>query len=353
MMQRRPDVVLWGAGMVAGVHASACQALDWRVAAVGSRTAGRAAGLAGKVQAKAATFDQLLATRRGDVAIVATPPADHVDAAVALLDAGYHVVVEAPMACTLTEADRLIEAEARVGRPVLYSEHLAAAPAVDGLLVRVASIGALTHLSARATQAPPSWRPEDGLDAHWGGGALFDLGVHPVGLALRTAEQSGAGRPVSLSAVIVDAGTRHEHGTIKLRFESGLIATVIARWQPDSTPDWDLQASSASAVLRAELYPSPTLEHNGEPVPIGVPVRATSPSLVDDYGYAPQLKRFWTNIRTGRPVPATSRLGRQVLDVICAAHWSAARDAIEVPLPFAGPRDQTPAQLFESGDSAA
>jgi predicted dehydrogenase len=338
--------------MVAGVHAAACQALDWRITAVASRSAARASDLAATVTARATTFDDLLAKRQGDIAIVATPPAAHVDAAVALLEAGYHVVVEAPMACTLVEADRLIAAEQRAGRPVLYSEHLAAAPTVDGLLVRVEGIGALTHLSARATQPPPSWRPDDGVDAHWGGGALFDLGVHPVGLALRTAAEAGAGPPVSLTSVIVDAGTRHEHGTIKLKFESGLVATISARWQPDSTPDWDLQASSASAVLRAELYPSPTLEHNGTTVStgasIGVPIRVAGPSLVDDYGYAPQLKRFWTNIRTGRPVPATSRLGRQVLDVLCAAHWSAGHDAIDVRLPFAGPRDQTPAQLLDA-----
>ena len=347
-MQRRPEVVLWGAGMVAGVHAAACQALDWRVAAVASRTGTRAAELAERAGSKAMTFDELLVSQLGDIAIVATPPAAHVDASIALLEAGYHVVVEAPLACTLAEADRLIETEERIGRPVLYSEHLASAPTVDGLLVRVAGIGALTHLSARATQPPPSWRPADGVDAHWGGGALFDLGVHPVGLTLRTAAESGAGRPVSLSAAIVDSGTRHEHGTIKLHFESGLVAAITARWQPGTTPDWDLQASSASAVLRAELYPSPTLEHNGNPVPIGAPIRVGGPSLVDDYGYAPQLKRFWTNIRTGRPVPATSRFGRQVLDVICAAHWSAGRGAIDVPLPFAGPRDRTPAELFDA-----
>ncbi len=346
-MQRRPDVVLWGAGMVAGVHAAACQALEWRVAAVASRTTDRAVELARAVDAAPTTFDELLASKQGDIAIVATPPAAHVDAAIALLDAGYHVVVEAPVACTLFDADRLIEAEERVGRPLLYSEHLAAAPTVDGLLTRVSGIGTLTHLSARSTQPPPSWRPDDDIDAHWGGGALFDLGVHPVGLTLRTAAESGAGRPMSLSSVIVDAGTRHEHGTIKVRFESGLVATIVARWQPHTAPDWDLQASSASAVLRAELYPSPTLEHNGGLVSIDASIRAGGPSLVDDYGYAPQLKRFWTNIRTGRPVPATSRLGRQVLDVICAAHWSAGRDAIDVPLPFAGPRDRTPAELLD------
>jgi predicted dehydrogenase len=347
-MQRRPDVVIWGAGMVGGVHAEACRSLDWRVAAVASRTDERATALARTVGATPTAFDDLLGRRLGDIAIVATPPAAHVEAAVALLDAGYHVVVEAPIACTLGEADRLIEAEDRVARPVLYSEHLVASPTVDGLLIRVGDIGPLTHLSSRATQAPPTWRPSDGLDANWGGGALFDLGVHPVGLVLRTAAEAGSGRPVSLSAVIVDAGTRHEQGTIKLRFESGLVATVSARWQPDATPDWDLQASSASAVLRAELYPSPTLELNGDPVPLGPPLRSGGPSLVDDYGYAPQLKRFWTNIRTGRPVPATSRLGRQVLDVICAAHWSAGRNAADIPLPFPGPRVLTPAQLLDA-----
>jgi predicted dehydrogenase len=276
-MQRRPDVVLWGAGMVAGVHAAACQSLDWRVAAVASRSVARAADLAATVRATPTTFDDLLARKQGDIAIVATPPAAHVDAAVALLDVGYHVVVEAPLACTLAEADRLIDCEERVGRPVLYSEHLAAAPTVDGLLLRVEGIGALTHLSARATQAPPSWRPDDGIDAQWGGGALFDLGVHPVGLTLRAAAESGAGRPVSLSSIIVDAGTRHEYGTIKLRFEAGLVATIGVRWQPGSTPDWDLQASSASAVLRAELYPTPSLEHNGTAVAIGAPIRADGP----------------------------------------------------------------------------
>lgn len=354
-MRRRPEVVLWGAGMIAGVHAAACQALDWRVSAVASRSQQRSAELAGTIRARAVTFDELLAQRLGDIAIVATPPAAHVDAATALLGAGYHVVVEAPLACTLADADRLADAEEQVGRPVLYSEHLVASPAVDALLNRIDGIGALTHLSARSTQPPPTWRPSDGLDASWGGGALFDIGVHPVGMALRTAAEAGAGGPVSLSAVINDADTRHEHGTIKLRFDSGLLATVTARWDPDATAQGDLQASSARAVLRADLYPSPSLEHNGDPVPLGAPGRIGGPSIVHDYGYAAQLQRFWTNIRTGRPVPTTSSFGRQVLDVLCAAHWSAGRNAIDVPLPFTGPRDRTPAELVDgaAGHGAA
>ncbi len=343
-MQRRPDVVLWGAGMVAGVHAAACQSLEWPVRAIASRTAERASELARAVGAPASTFDDLVAQRRGDIAIVATPPANHVDDAIGLLRAGYQVVVEAPIACTLADADRLIAAETAVGRPVLYSEHLVASPVVDGLLTDVVQIGTLTHLSARAIQPPPTWRAPGGTD--WGGGALFDLGVHPVGLVLRTAAEAGAGPPEHVNAVITDASTAREHATVRLRFAGGLVATIVVGWQPGAAPDWDLQASSAAGVLRAELYPLPTLEHNGEPVTTGLGPGPGGPSLVHDYGYAPQLKRFWTNVRTGRPVPTTSHLGRQVLDVISAAHWSAGRNAIDVALPFQGPRNLTPRQLL-------
>ena len=343
-VQRRPDVVLFGAGMIAGVHAAACQSLDWPIRAVASRNAERASDLARTVGARPCSFDDVVAERQGDIAIVATPPASHVDDAIRLLDAGYQVVVEAPIACSLAEADRLIDAERRVGRQVLYSEHLVASPVIDGLLADVVGIGTLTHLSARAIQAPPTWRTATGQE--WGGGALFDLGVHPVGVTLRTAMQAGAGPPEHLTALVTDASTEREHATVRLHFAAGLVAAIVVGWQPGATPDWDVQASSASGVLRAELYPQPSLERNGEPINTGLR-RVIGPSLVDDYGYAPQLKRFWTNIRTGRPVPATSELGRQVLEVISAAHWSAGRNAIEVPLPFRGPRAQTPLRLLE------
>ena len=330
--------------MVARVHADACRSLGWPVRAVASRDLDRATTLTAVTGGRPYRYEQVLTERLGDVAIVATPPANHVDDAIALLQAGYHVVVEAPLACTLADADRLVAAELQFGRPVLYSEHLVASPVMDALLAEVGTVGRLTHLSARAVQSPPSWRRSTG--AEWGGAALFDLGVHPVGLVLRTAAEAGAGAPDQVTAVITDAGSQHERATVKLRFAGGLTATIVVGWEPGAAPDWDLQASSASAVLRAELYPAPSFERNGDPVAGIGP--SDAPSLVDDYGYAPQLKRFWTAIRTGRGLPATSRLGRQVLEVIAAAHWSAGRNAVEVALPFRGPRDRSPLELLRA-----
>lgn len=345
MTARRPSVLLWGAGMSAALHADACRVLGWPVRAVVSRSPARAAALARKVGAKVITADAALARPAADVAVVATPPSNHVDTAIALLGAGYHVVVEAPLACTLDDADRLLAAETAAGRPVLYSEHLVSAPAVDALLGAVGGLGRLTHLSARALQPPPDWRTASSPDeAPWGGGALFDLGVHPIGAALRVAAESGAGAVTSVSAVVTDAGTDHEHATVQIHFAGGLTASAVVGWNPGQPASWDLQASSASGVLRVEFFPTPSLERNGDPVPL--PRAGDGPSLATDFGYATQLARFWTTVRTGRPVPVTSRVGRAVLEVVCAAHWSAGHGAVDVPLPFSGPTDRTPHQLF-------
>ena len=348
MTARRPSVLLWGAGMSAALHADACRVLGWPVRAVVSRSPARAAALARKVGAKVITAESALAGRATDVAIVATPPSNHVDAAVALLDAGYHVVVEAPLACTLDDADRLLAEEAAAGRPVLYSEHLVSAPAVDAMLGAIDSLGRLTHLSARALQPPPDWRTVTSTDSTddpgWGGGALFDLGVHPLGAALRVAAESGAGGASSVSAVVTDVGTDNEHANVQVHFSGGLTATVVVGWSPGQSASWDLQASSTSGVLRVEFFPTPSLERNGDPVPLAR--TGDGPSLATDFGYATQLARFWTTVRTGRPVPVTSRVGRAVLEVVCAAHWSAGHGAVEVPLPFSGPTDRTPRQLF-------
>jgi len=338
---------VWGAGMVARVHAEACRSLGWRVAAVAAPTAARAQALAGDIGARAVSGVEATSDRLADIAIVATPPAAHVDDAIALLDAGYHVVVEAPLACTLADADRLRAAEERVGRPILYSEHLAASPAIDAVLAELGELGHPTHLSARAFQTPPTWRTADRRRS-WGGGALFDLGVHPIGLVLRVAAELDTGPPRTVAAVITDADSDREHATATIGFDGGLQSRVTVGWQPDTAADWDLQVSSASAVLRVEWYPAPSVELNGDPLPIaGATARPAGPvSLVDDYGYAAQLSRFWATVRTGRPVPATSQLGQSVLDVIAGAHWSAGHGAVEVALPFGGSRDATPADLL-------
>jgi hypothetical protein len=95
--------------------------------------------------------------------------------------------------------------------------------------------------------------------------------------------------------------------------------------------------------VRADILPTVGLEHNGEPVALPTPTDAVDPHLVD-LGYVEMLRRLRTGPSDGTPGPD---LGRAVLEVVCAAYASAAAGG-PVALPFAGPRDRSPIELWRS-----
>ena len=118
-----------------------------------------------------------------------------------LLDAGYAVVLEKPLCRTLAEADDIVEASARHLGRLLYGENLAYSPVVQ----RLVDAGA----PARACHPPRGARAAGRCPTgatftrdEWGGGALFDLGVHPLAVALLVANAAGAGAPVAVRATL-------------------------------------------------------------------------------------------------------------------------------------------------------
>jgi len=330
-------VAMCGAGMVATVHSMAAAELGWRVVAVASRTAERAGGLATRCGARVVGYDELPAG--ADIVVVATPPAQHVSDALAALARGAAVVVEKPLCRTLEEADRLVAAED--GR-VLYGENLAAAPVVLELLRRARQLGPLELIEVRALQGLPTW---GGFTTdEWGGGALFDLGAHPLAVALLLA---GSDPVVSVQATL-RSGPGHasdEHAEVALRFRSGLTARVVASWQAGPDPVWDAQVSSATGVVRAELLPEPALEVGGDPVGLAPSTTPTVP-ILDAGGYLGQLAVFADDLRRGRAPLLGARFGRHVLELTCAAYASAGRGGDPVSVPWDGPRDRTPLQLW-------
>ncbi len=130
-----------------------------------------------------------------------------------------------------------------------------------------------------------------------------------------------------------------------LTFASGLVATVEASWASDQ-PVWDLQAASDTGVVRAELTPNLSLERDGEPVALPpLPEGADIPQI-HQFGYVAQLDDLVRDLAAGREPVMGAEFGRQVLELVCAAYASAGQGGDEVPLPFLGPRDRTPLELW-------
>jgi predicted dehydrogenase len=194
-------------------------------------------------------------------------------------------------------------------------------------------------------QGRPDWG--DFLTASWGGGALFDLGVHPLAVALLLAAPATV---VEVRAVLDGAGDIDvdEHAEVELRFDSGLVGRIVASWR--SAPGvWDLQAASDDGVVRAELVPAVGLERNGEPVSLPPAPEGVIPEL-DAFGYVRQLAAA-AAVAEGATTPMDAEFGRRVLDIVCAAYASAGRSGAPERVPFAGPRDRTPLELWRSGTS--
>ena len=119
-----------------------------------------------------------------DAVAICTPPAHHAALAVAALRAGKHLLVEKPLALTLTEAAAIADAAHQADRIAGVGFHLrchplvvkAKAEAAAGTLGRITAVRILWTSRAAGSR---SWLCRRSL----GGGALFDLGSHAVDLA--------------------------------------------------------------------------------------------------------------------------------------------------------------------------
>jgi predicted dehydrogenase len=333
------ELALAGAGWVAAVHGIAAGALDGvSISHVASRTPERAEEAAARLGASACTYDELPAGADG--VIVCSPPALHAAHAHRALAAGAPVLVEKPLCTTLADADALVAA-AGEGARIAYAENLVHAPVVRAAVEQARLIGALTHLRVRAVQSRPDWG--DFLTEGWGGGVLFDLGVHPLAVALLLAAPA---RPVQVSATLEGADDHpvDEHAEVRLRFDSGLVAHVTASWRGEDLPVWDAEAASPGGVVRAELLPDVVLERDGDPVRLP-PVPEGVPPQLEALGYLPQLASFARDIAEDRVPTVGAAFGRSLLDVVCAAYAAAGTGRPEA-LPFGGSRQLTPLQLW-------
>jgi predicted dehydrogenase len=333
-----------GAGHIAIVHGLAAQAAGIDVRAVASRTDARAAQLADALRARPCAYADLPAG--ADVVLISTPPAQHAGDALAALAAGSAAIVEKPLATTLADADRLVEADEGAGHRVGYAENLAFAPAVLSACSIAQSMGPLRHLDARMLQGRPDWG--DFLTESWGGGVLFDLGAHPLALVLLLADAGPEGRD---AVTAVRARIEGEpdvpvdtYADVTLTFASGLSARVEASWR-DRQAVLDAQAASDDGVVRTELRPAIAVERDGQPLALVAPRDGIDPRL-EQFGYLGQLESFVDDFATGQPPLIGAAFGRLVLEITCAAYASAAAGGTPIDLPFTGPRDRTPLQLW-------
>ncbi|HKP14346.1 MAG TPA: Gfo/Idh/MocA family oxidoreductase [Blastocatellia bacterium] len=218
----RLKVGIIGAGYIGGLHASVLTR-DERVeiVAVHDALGERAEKLARSVGAIAATSaDQLV--EASDAVYIATPNTEHTELALASIRAGKHVFCEKPLATSLDDARRILEAASRYEGVFQVGFNRRFAPVYQTLKAMLAETPPHSaHVKMnRGELLNPAWVG----DARLTGGFLYETTIHMLDLL----------RFLFGEVVSVDvAGSAHEYAEMDdfsclLRFAGGMHATLAS-----------------------------------------------------------------------------------------------------------------------------
>lgn len=186
------------------------------------------------------TLDELLATLRIDGVVLATPNALHVPQALQCIEAGVPVLVEKPIAHTVADAQRLVDATQAHQAKVLIGHHRAHSPIMREAkaVIDAGSLGQLVSVMGSAMfYKPDSYFSEAPWRSKVGGGPVLINLIHEIH-SLRML----CGEIVQVQAMTSNAVRGFEvedTASISFRFASGVLASFLVSDTSASARSWE------------------------------------------------------------------------------------------------------------------
>jgi predicted dehydrogenase len=295
---------------------------------------------------RTAAFDEVLRMDDVEIVDICTPPALHVPQALAALAAGKEVVCEKPLAGSLADADRLIEAERRATTRVMpvfqyrFGNGLQKARRIveSGLAGKpyLATVETAWKRGAKYYSVP--WRGRWATEL---GGVLLTQAIHshdimtylmgPVASVFaRTATRVNpievedcavaslvmeSGALVSLAATL---GSQTEISRLRFCFENVTFESSLACYSPGDDP-WQIVAASPEIEGRIA-------------------------EALRDWAFVPSrfeglMARYHAALEAGTELPVTLADARRSLELVTALFYSAeTRAAVALPIGAVHPR---------------
>jgi myo-inositol 2-dehydrogenase/D-chiro-inositol 1-dehydrogenase len=360
----RTRVILFGAGFIADLHAESYRRFvpEAEVVGVYSRREGHARAFAHKhgIGRWFLDLEEALAHPEYEVADICLPNHLHARVTVEAANAGKHIIVEKPLCLTLEEADAMIAACKAHNRKLMYAEELCFAPKYERVrqLVREGAVGSIYFMRQCERHSGPHSDWFYDLDQS-GGGALMDMGCH--GLAWFRWMLGAGTRALSVYAqmqtgLIHNARTRCEETSLCIvEFDGGVVGIVENSWAKLGGMEDRVEVCGTSGVVYADLFmgnSALTFSEKGYGYAMekaGSTQGWTFTTFEEAFnqGYPQELKHFIACVRDGTRPLTTGEEGRDVLEMLNAAYYSA-RLGQKVLLPFR-PTVSKPIDLWLDG----
>ena len=263
------------------------------------------------------SMDAIKANPDIDVVYIITPPATHPDFCVRAAAAGKHVCSEKPMAPTVTDCQRMIDACKKankllqIGYRCHYENHNIRAIKA----CRSGELGKLESLSSAHGFYMPAgtWRTQRALS---GGGSMMDIGIY----AVNSLRYLSGEEPVEVSATIKNPPGDSRFADVeddvdfRLTFPSGLVGhgTSGYSWQ-------QYRAQFEAKGSKGHLIADPGTAYSGDRVTIDGAEVAVTPNNQ----WAAQMDHLSERVRNGGRVLTPGEEGLRDIRVIQAIYESA------------------------------
>jgi scyllo-inositol 2-dehydrogenase (NADP+) len=284
------------------------------------------------------SLDELVGDHDVDLVVLATPHDTHADLAVRALEAGKHVVVDKPMAITLADADRMVEAARRAGRvlSVFHNrrwdwDYLTVKQVLASGLIGRPYLFETAVLNYRAPRT--TWRSSPATM----GSLVHDWGAHLVDHALRLVPSPVARVHCQIARPrpVPEIGN---YARLDLTFADGTLYSVEAgNLVRAPKPRWWVVGEEGTLVKQGLDPQERAFLRTGNPddaaelpeerarvttVVAGQPAEITLDSVVGSWtGYYANVS---AHLNDGAPLEVTAEQAREVIKVLDAAVRSAA-----------------------------
>ena len=341
-MDRPVEVAVLGAGAIGRRHIDHVRAEDCAalMAIVDPSPTARALAEAHDA-AWFPSLAALLADRRPDAVIVATPNQMHVAHGLECVAAGIPALVEKPVADDVAGATRLVEAAQAAGVPLLVGHHRRHNPliAVAKQAIDAGRLGQVVSVHGACW----FYKPDDYFDAQWrrekGAGPVFLNLIHDVDLLRHLCGEIVSVQAMECSALRGNAV--EETAVILVRFASRALGTlnvsdkIVAPWS------WELTSGESPAfsqtgefcctiggTLGSLTIPQLDLWSNPGPPSWFEPIGRERLPVVAQDPLALQIRNLCGVVRGREPPVVSGREGLATLRVIVAVKQAAATGQI-------------------------
>jgi predicted dehydrogenase len=328
-----PRIGIIGAGGMGRGHAEAYSHIpDVTITGVADIVAERAADLAERCGAKAyPSIETLLDAEKPDIVDICVPTDAHVEVALAACAAGVPTILEKPIARTLAQAHKVVNAFKDAGVPILPAHVVRFFPdyfearekAREGVVGQPGTV----RLTRGGPQ--PHGTHEWYMDADRSGGVLIDLMLHDFDWLRWT---FGDVERVTASGLMAQGVKGRDYALAVLRMKSGVIAHVEGTWVHTDGFRTEMEIAGDKGVMQySSQYPFTfrlRLDEAKERLAVPVP---ESPLLIGPY--TAELSELVGALTGGPAARVTIEDGLAALE-IGEACWKSAQTGEPVTLPL-------------------